>query len=195
MLNMMSNENVGSPLAKNRNSGYIEPSAETKNSRPAMMSDFLRPRLVASRPEKAGLQTLLRTRDDGGIVTEKQSTEYCHENDGDEVALATVVLILSHCCYCCLVCTFFRYFDGDGGLVCLKGRESVASFLLAHGRGLRLFRLQKYNFLLKTMSSGVTYFSSYVIKCENRGGQGWRQFWVPSSRFQVQEAEYCPNSP
>ena len=53
MLNMMSNENVGSPLAKNRNSGYIEPSAETKNSRPAMMSDFLRPRLVASRPEKA----------------------------------------------------------------------------------------------------------------------------------------------
>ena len=38
---------------KNRNSGSIEPRAEMKKSRPAMISDFLRPRLVARNPERA----------------------------------------------------------------------------------------------------------------------------------------------
>ena len=35
------------------NSGSIDPRAEMKNSSPAMMSDFLRPRFVASSPEMA----------------------------------------------------------------------------------------------------------------------------------------------
>ena len=44
---------VGIPLAKNRNSGYIDPNAETKNSIPATNRDFFLPRPVESHPEMA----------------------------------------------------------------------------------------------------------------------------------------------
>ena len=44
---------MGWPYSKNMNSGSIDPSAEMKKRIPAMINDFLRPRFVARKPERA----------------------------------------------------------------------------------------------------------------------------------------------
>ncbi len=53
MLNATSSWKQGLPCSKNRNSGSMEPRAEMKNSRPATMSERLRPSREASSPLRA----------------------------------------------------------------------------------------------------------------------------------------------
>ena len=52
MLNVTSRENVGTPCSWMRNSGDMLPRAEMKKRMPATMSERLRPRRVASKPER-----------------------------------------------------------------------------------------------------------------------------------------------
>ena len=86
----------------------MEPRAEIKNNTPAMKSEFLRPRRVARKPDKAEpmihpmsadddvkpcqpsvleiarfhekrLETLFGTRDDCGVIAEEKSSQYGYQ--------------------------------------------------------------------------------------------------------------------
>ena len=49
--------------------------------------------LEVVRAKEEGLQTLLRARDDGGVVTKEQPAQDSHQDDAVEVAFVSVLLV------------------------------------------------------------------------------------------------------